>query len=195
VLRERYERKRQLVVDAAARLFAEQGYQGTSVADLVEDTGLTAGGLYHYMGSKEQLLIQICDELMDPLIAATFEILNEEDRPLEQLRAIVRVWVAHVEHHLDHMRVFQQERSLLEHGPQWREVRLKRKRFEHILAEVIDNGVRRGEMWFRDERLALLALLGMVNYTPQWFQSGGRLTATEIADGYVDLLLGQAYER
>ena len=45
-------------------------------------------------------------------------------------------------------------------------------------------------MRFADRRLALLALLGMVNYTPQWFRPGGRLNATEIADGYCDLLLG-----
>ena len=190
VLRERYERRQRVVVDAAAVLFAEQGFQGTSVADLVEATGLTAGGLYHYMGSKDQLLIQICDELMDPLLAATLDILQDEKHPVDQLRAIVRVWVAHVEHHLEHMRVFQQERSLLEHGPQWRAVRTKRKRFERILDDVMRRGEDTGDMRFADRRLALLALLGMVNYTPQWFRPGGRLNATEIADGYCDLLLG-----
>ena len=87
VLRERYERRQRVVVDAAAVLFAEQGFQGTSVADLVEATGLTAGGLYHYMGSKDQLLIQICDELMDPLLAATLDILQDEKHPVDQLRA------------------------------------------------------------------------------------------------------------
>ena len=38
--------------------------------------------------------------------------------------------------------------------------------------------------------LALFALLGMVNHTAQWYRPRGRLSATEIADGYVDLLLG-----
>ena len=41
-----------------------------------------------------------------------------------------------------------------------------------------------------DPRLALFALLGMVNHTAQWYRPRGRLSATEIADGYVDLLLG-----
>ena len=41
-----------------------------------------------------------------------------------------------------------------------------------------------------DPRLALSALLGMVNHTAQWYRPRGRLGATEIADGYVDLLLG-----
>ena len=41
-----------------------------------------------------------------------------------------------------------------------------------------------------DRDLALRALLGMVNHTAQWFRPRGRLSAEQIADGYVDLLLG-----
>jgi hypothetical protein len=44
-------------------------------------------------------------------------------------------------------------------------------------------------MSFADRRLSLLALLGMVNYTPQWVRPGGRLTAAEIADGYCAMAL------
>jgi len=39
-----------------------------------------------------------------------------------------------------------------------------------------------------DPRLALSALLGMVNHTAQWYRPRGRLSASAIADGYVDLL-------
>ena len=45
-----------------------QGYDQTSVPQLADELGLAAGGLYHYFGSKEQLLIAICDQLMDPLL-------------------------------------------------------------------------------------------------------------------------------
>ncbi len=41
-----------------------------------------------------------------------------------------------------------------------------------------------------DRDLALRALLGMVNHTAQWFRPRGRLTAEQVADGYVDLILG-----
>lgn len=67
-LRRRYDAKREGVVEAAAALFAERGYHATTMQDLTEATGLTAGGLYHYIGSKEQLLIAICDALMEPLL-------------------------------------------------------------------------------------------------------------------------------
>ena len=51
-LRARYDRRRQELVDVAATVFAERGYQATSMDDLSEATGLAAGGLYHYIDGK-----------------------------------------------------------------------------------------------------------------------------------------------
>ena len=191
-LRERYDRRQQRVVVAAARLFAEQGYDQTSVQELTEAMGLASGGLYHYFASKEQLLIRICDQLMEPLLEETRALLATDAAAEDQLRALVRLWVAHVIDHRDHMLVFQQERHLIERGEQWRAVRASRKQFERLLADLLDrvqggNGGLPG-----DRRLALSALLGMVNHTPQWYRRNGRLTPRDVADGYVDLLLGRA---
>jgi AcrR family transcriptional regulator len=120
VLRDRYDRRRQAVVQQAARVFAERGYDQTSIQDLAEAIGLAAGGIYHYIGSKEQLLIRICDQLMDPLLDQARGVAASEADPEAQLRAIVRLWVAQVVEHRDHMRVFQQERHVIESGDQWR---------------------------------------------------------------------------
>src|SRR4051812_24021683 len=98
-LRARYDRRRQEVVLGAARLFAERGYDQTSVPELAEALGLAAGSLYHYFGGKEQLLISICDQLMDPLLAEADALVAEDRPPAEQLRDLVRLWVAHVVAH------------------------------------------------------------------------------------------------
>jgi TetR/AcrR family transcriptional regulator, cholesterol catabolism regulator len=189
VLRDRYRRRQQAVLDAAARLFAERGYQASSMADLTQTTGLAAGGLYHYFASKEDILIQICDQLLEPLLARAREI-AAEDAPAEQtLKELLRAWLAHVERHRSHLRVFQQERRFIEHQPRWRNVRRARKEFEAILDAALLRCEREGVLAFEDRRLALLALLGMVNHTAQWFRPRGRLTSEQIADGYSELLL------
>ncbi|MCW3002247.1 MAG: transcriptional regulator, TetR family [Conexibacter sp.] len=188
-LRERYDRKQRSVIAVAAELFAERGYQRTSVGDLTEATGLAAGGLYHYIGSKEQLLISICDALMDPLLEQAQAIVSAEAPPEVQLRELVRAWVAHVEAHRPHMLVFQQERQTIEREPQWRRVRSKRKAFERLLEQLLERGEQAGTLRFADRQLALLGLLAMVNYMPQWYRPGGRLSAQQVADGYCDLLL------
>ncbi len=189
-LRERYDRRQQEVVDAAAGVFARRGYDQTTVQELAKEVGIAAGGLYHYFGSKEQLLIRICDELMDPLLARIEPLVADETvDPAQQLRAVVRLWVEHVCTHRDHMLVFQQERHVIEHGAQWRGVRTTRKRFERMIEDLLGRGGREGALRFDDRRVALSALLGMVNHTAQWYRPRGRLTPQEIADGYVDLLV------
>jgi AcrR family transcriptional regulator len=188
----RWDRRRADLVEEAARVFARNGYDQTSVPELGEALGQATGSLYHYFGGKEQLLIAICDQLMDPLLADA-EALLEEDRPAaEQLRALVRRWVTHVVEHRDHLLTFQQERHVIERGPQWRGVREARKRFERLLEGVLDRACAEGRAAPPDPRLLLSALLGMVNHTAQWYRPRGRLTPEQIADGYVELILRDA---
>jgi TetR/AcrR family transcriptional regulator, cholesterol catabolism regulator len=181
-LRERYDRRQQEVVTTAAALFARRGFQATSMDELSEATGLRSGGLYHYIGSKQNLLVQIFGQLMDPLLERAGEIEAGDEAAETQLRALVRAWLAHIETHLDHMAVFAQERHAIEHAPEWEQIRASRDAFEAILR-------RRLAAVGLTDRLALFALLGMVNHTATWLKPGGRLTAEQIADGYCDMLL------
>lgn len=184
-LRERYDRRREEVVQQAARTFARRGYDQTTMQELAASMGLATGALYHYFGGKEQLLHAICDQLMEPLLERAGE-LASDGRPAErQLRDLVRLWVDHVVEHRDHMLVFQQERHVIESGERWRAVRAARKAFELLVAELLARADPPG-----DERLALLALLGMVNHTAQWYRPRGPLAPRQIADGYLALVLG-----
>jgi AcrR family transcriptional regulator len=184
-LRERYDRRQDELVAAAAREFASRGYDQTTMAQLAEATGLATGALYHYFGSKEQLLRAICDQLMEPLLAQARELCDGGPAvdPGERLRGLVRLWVAHVCAHRDHMLVFQQERHQIESGERWRGVRASRKQFERLVASVLEDTGTVGP-------LPLLALLGMVNHTAQWYRPRGALTPEQVADGYVALLIG-----
>ena len=188
-LRERYERRRREVIATAARLFAERGYQATAISELTAATGLAAGGLYHYIESKEELLILICDELLDPLLERAREIVATPAPPAEQLRDLLHAWLAQIASHRDHMLVFAQERHVIEREPQWRRVRGQRKAFEQLLEGVLARGEADGSMRFEDRAFTLLSLLGMVNYTPQWLRTRGRLSPEQIADGYCDVIL------
>jgi TetR/AcrR family transcriptional regulator, cholesterol catabolism regulator len=183
-LRARYDRRRQRVIDTAAATIARRGFHATSVGDLVAATGLARGGLYHYIGSKEQLLFEIFDRLMDPLLEEAEAIVAGEEPAADQLRALLRAWMVHVERHRDHMLVFQQEWHFVAERPEFERAREARKRFETILGDLLERAAPAP-----DPQLQLLAVLGMVNYTAQWFDPRGRLSAEAIAEGYCDLLL------
>jgi AcrR family transcriptional regulator len=184
-LRRRYDRRRDDVLRTAARLFAERGYHATSVDDLCAATGLAAGGLYHYIGSKERLLFAILAQLMDPLLEQAREVEASPAPPSERLRELLRIWLAHIAEHHDHMLVFTQERRVLERDERWKQVRESRQAFEDVLGRLVAAAIPHG-----DTRLRVLALLGMVNHTAQWFRSDGRLSTDEIADGYFAILAG-----
>jgi TetR/AcrR family transcriptional regulator, cholesterol catabolism regulator len=178
------------VIDTSARVFATKGFHATSIQDLVDATGLKAGGLYHYIESKDELLVRICDDLMEPLLDAVREIANSDLPARLRLREIMHTWIEHIERKRDHMLVFQQERHVLQDGAQWQRVSKQRKEFEELLAEVFASGEASDEFSFADRDLSLRALLGMVNQLPQWFRPDGRLTADQIADGYLDIIVG-----
>jgi len=57
------------ILNAAARLFSERGYDGTSVQNIVDELGLLKGSLYHYIGSKEDLLFAIIERAHAPYLS------------------------------------------------------------------------------------------------------------------------------
>jgi AcrR family transcriptional regulator len=188
-LRARYEGRLETVVATAAREFARRGFHNTSIDDLVAATGLQRGGLYHYIDSKQQLLLLIHDQLLQPLLEQARAIAASEAEPGEQLRALMRVWVMHVAAHRDHMTVFNEERRLIESIPEWTRVREQRREFQAILGEVLRRGVEDRSFLIGDANVALMSILGIVNHMPQWFDSAGRLSPEDVADRCADLVL------
>jgi AcrR family transcriptional regulator len=191
-LKQRYDRRQDELVRQAAHRFARRGYDQTTMQELAASMGLATGALYHYFASKEEILRAVCDQLMEPLLiraraldAAPGGDDDDGGGGGRRLRELVRLWVDHVVEHRDHMLVFQQERHVIESGEQWRSVRDARKAFERLVADTLVDLAPRV-----DEPLGLLALLGMVNHTAQWYRPRGALSTEQIADGYVALLLG-----
>jgi len=173
-------------VRIALEIFGARGYHNGSLQEIAAGVGITHQGILHHFGSKEQLLISICDQLMEPLLARAREIVVDDASPDEHLRSLVRLWVTNVIEHRDHMLVFQQERHTIESGAQWRGVRESRKAFDRLMEHALQEAGAHGPGGV-DAHLAHLALLGMVNHTAQWYRPRGRFGADEIADGYLAL--------
>ncbi|HWA67920.1 MAG TPA: helix-turn-helix domain-containing protein, partial [Mycobacteriales bacterium] len=64
-----WEARRRAIIDTSAGVFAQGGYHGTGIAELCEANELGKGALYHYIGSKEELLAAITDLVMDEVLA------------------------------------------------------------------------------------------------------------------------------
>ena len=81
--------KRQGLLDAAEKLFCQQGYEKTSVQDILDATGLSKGGFYHHFASKDEVMTALCSRRAERAAAFTSEALNAANSPLERINAVL----------------------------------------------------------------------------------------------------------
>lgn len=104
--------RRQLIEDAAARLFAVHGYADTTVEQIVAEAGVSKPMLYRHFESKKELHMRLMEHRRDELAAAPLDsFLNAVGEPAERLPAMIDAWFAHVEQHPDSSRVLFQDAS------------------------------------------------------------------------------------
>jgi AcrR family transcriptional regulator len=83
--------KRRLILDAAVRVFARDGYHTSRVGDIAEEAGIAHGLLYHYFASKEEVLATVFRENWAELLEAFHRVESSGEPPEEQLRGIAKI--------------------------------------------------------------------------------------------------------
>jgi AcrR family transcriptional regulator len=84
---ERGQATRQRLVATAARLFTDRGYEATSIEDILEETGVSRGALYHHFDGKEAVLEAVLQEIEAEVAQATVEASRGARDPAAALRA------------------------------------------------------------------------------------------------------------
>ena len=177
------------LLEIAAAVFSERGYDATTISDLVEATNLQRGGLYYYIGGKKELLLEIHRRAMEPLLEITAEISAADLPPDQMLREVARALMSTIERSAKLVAVFLHEWRVIENDPDWSELRQERHTYESLVESMLERGREEGLFHFADSRLTLMAFLGMLNYSYRWFDASGRRPAEEVADAFVDIFL------
>jgi AcrR family transcriptional regulator len=172
------ERKQQLL-DAAARLFAEQGYASTRVVDIVEAAGVAKGLFYWYFDNKEALFRELADDIRRQLRATQREAI---DRGAPALVRIAQGTVASVHFMNEHASFF----SLLEVEGRTVGDELRRGSEQHLrdVQAIIRAGQSDGTVTRHDEAdLLALAVVGSVAQFSHFHRTGRvKLSVDELAD-------------
>jgi AcrR family transcriptional regulator len=186
--RANWQLRRQAIVDTSARIFARQGYHATGITELCAANDLGKGALYHYIGSKEELLAAIHDRVMDEVMAGAERVAEAGGTPPAQLAMLGDELLDVIHRYPDHVWVFLHEFPALT-GERAEQFRQRRRQYEERVEAVLRAGIDSGEFRPLEPRLTALAWLGMHNSTYLWLKAGGRLTAREVAAPFAEIFM------
>lgn len=181
-----YELKRERILEAAAELFAERGYNGTSMTAIAESLGATKPFVYYHFRDKHEILREACRRGVVRAHAALDEVLCSggscSDRLDRACRALTEVTLAH----RAYSTVYSREMDRLSDEARG-ELAALRRRFDRRLGELIAEGCRKGEFHVAEPRITATCISTMIIYSYGWFRDGGPLSAEEVG-GHLALL-------
>jgi AcrR family transcriptional regulator len=178
--------RREELTRVAARLFAERGYQGTSLADLAEALGMQKPSLYHHIDSKEDLLWEVAWEGAEAFHAG-LDGVPPDAAATERIRLALRAHLAVVAAQLDIATVFVREWRYLAGDRRDRFV-AERRRYEERVRDLFREGVEGSELRTDlDVSTAALLFLSAANWAYTWLRPGA--STDELADRLYAALL------
>lgn len=172
-----------LVLDQAARVFAQHGFAAASIRDIVQPIGMLPGSLYYHFPTKDDLLVAVYEEgvrrILDELDAAVDGITD----PWQRLEAACVAHLRQLLNESDYSRVVIRI-SPAEAPAVARRLVALRDRYERRFARLI-SALPAAGFSAADARLFLL---GALNWTPTWYRRGGGLRPEQIAKRLMRLI-------
>lgn len=174
-----YHERRQGLLDAAAAMFAEKGFDGTSIATIARHCGVSKALLYHYYPSKEALLYDILRSHCLLLVERARNAVQPQDKPDRQLqsliRALLRLYMSSRNKHV----VLLNDLHCLPENEQ-KQIKDLEKQVLKIIKDLLAK-LRPDVKGPMATSLAMY-LMGAINWTYTWFRPQGPLSAREYAD-------------
>ena len=174
---------------AATALFANQGFEGTSVQEIVGAAGVTKGAMYHYFSAKDDLLYEIYTRILAMQMERLEKVVAEGSPVETRLHTATADVVVTAIENLPASTVFFRSLYLLGADKQ-RAIRRERRRYHEMFRSLIEEGQRSGV--FRADITADLSadyFFGALHHLPFWYQSTGKLSRQEVARSFADLFL------
>ena len=177
------------LTEAATRLFAEKGFDRTSVQEIVDAAGVTKGALYHYFDSKDDLLYDIYARVLADQRDRLEKFLVDGEPIADRLRAAAADVVVTTIQNIDDNKIFFRSLHQLSAEKQ-KAVRHERRRYHERFRKLIEDGQAAGV--FREDIEADLAMdyfFGAIHHLGQWYRRGGTLTPRQVGEHFAELLL------
>lgn len=180
--------RRDQIVRIAANLFGEKGYDGTSLRDIAEASGITKAALYYHFPDKERLYEDVVVTRLGALIDAVREAIARSDDPVEKIRLFMIASAQRAERDrsgwIASSNIFW---SLVTttHGKGIVELR---DEFEHLLRDLIVEAIKQKRFRLVDPAILGRLLLSGLTQIPRWHKPSGRLSAQQVMEQYLSIV-------
>lgn len=180
--------KREAVLRAAVRMFNAHGFHATSLDDVAASLGISKPTIYHYLGNKEQVLIECVTRGLEPLRSAAEQARAQAGSGLERLRRFL----------IDYARTNMDDfgRCMVRTGDELlspasaASIRARKREIDATLRALIAEGIADGSIAPVDVKMSAFALAGALNWPARWHDPAGPDSPETIATGLVDMLIG-----
>ena len=176
--------RRQQLLDIGRRLFAERGFEGTSIEEIAAQAGVSKPVVYEHFGGKEGLYAVVVDREVERLLAMATTLLLDGDNTQEKYEAAAVALLRYIDENADGFRILVRDSNpgsgTGTYGTLLSDIA---GQVEYILADFLST---RG----RDPKLAPLyaqMLVGMVAFTGQWWLDARKPKLDEVAAALINL--------
>ncbi|HYV15625.1 MAG TPA: TetR family transcriptional regulator [Conexibacter sp.] len=183
-----WDRRRRSVLAGAAEVFFERGFARGTTHEIAQRVGLSQPAIYHYVGSKEDLISEIAHQVDRDFSAALERSVAASDEPVAQLRGIIASFADTLtRNHRTFAVYWQEQHSLPEAVREETAADLRRymARIDDVVAAVQQLGLLPAQA---PTRVVTEGIIGMLSWMYWWYRPGGRYDAQQIADTFCEML-------
>lgn len=160
-----YNEKQVQIMEAAEKLFADKGFEGTSVRDIAEGAGVNLAMISYYFGSKEKLMEAMFDHRASSSMLQLEEMVNDKTMaPLQKVEKLIDRYIDRLFTHQCFHRIMVREQMVSNNGLIAERIYEIKRRNQALIKELIAQGQRTGE--FRkniDVPLLMITLVGTIS--------------------------------
>jgi len=177
--------KRQRILEEGSRLFFSRGYESSTLDMLADRLHVTKPFLYSYYRNKGEILSAICETGIRETLEAMEAARDTSASPRDMLAMMVAGSARVVIERQEYIVVYQRETKNLAREDARRILNLRRD-FDHLIANVVEDGEHRGQFKVADPGLAAVWIGALLTWIPNWYVPGGSRSADEVVDHVVD---------
>jgi len=182
--------KYQQILEAAVKVFAQQGFHHSTVAQIAKVAGVADGTIYLYFKNKDDILFQFYEYKAKHVFESFRQAVDQADNAVDKLRNLVRTHLAEFQNDINMAIVYQAETH--QHRRSSQEIiKEMSKLYRDIISEVVELGQQEGSL---RRNLFMGLVMRLINGAVDevinaWIHSGGTYDLVSMADPLVDLFL------